>query len=336
MKLLSITVPCYNSQDYMEKCIESLLPGGEKVEIIIIDDGSTDDTGRIADDYAGKYTNIVRVIHQENGGHGEGINQGLKVATGKYFKVVDSDDTMSADFPAFLAKLEECEAQGGVDLLVTNYYYVHSDGVGDRSINYSSVLPEGRIFGWEDTKLFRLHQMLTIHSCTFRTEAMRWWSEELPKHVFYEDNLMVCQTLPHIHKMYYLNVDLYRYWIGRPDQSVQQAQMSKRYHHQILVTERCFRTCHLDDIQEKRLKQYLHHELFMMFGISILFTRLNKTAETDAALDQMWDNCSAFDDKWANHFRNRTVLWFICLPGKFGQNFSGAVYKFANKVVRFN
>ena len=136
--------------------------------------------------------------------------------------------------------------------------------------------------------------------------------------------------------MYYMNVDLYRYWIGRPDQSVQQTQMSKRYHHQILVTERCFRTCHLDDIQEKRLKQYLHHELFMMFGISILFTRLNKSAETDAALDQMWVNCRDFDEKWAGHFRNRTVLWFICLPGKFGQNVSEAVYKTANKVVRFN
>ena len=102
MKLLTVTVPCYNSQDYMENCINSLLPGGDKVEIIIIDDGSKDATGAIADRYAEQYPNIVRVIHQENGGHGEGINQGLKHATGKYFKVVDSDDTMSADFPAFL------------------------------------------------------------------------------------------------------------------------------------------------------------------------------------------------------------------------------------------
>ena len=112
--------------------------------------------------------------------------------------------------------------------------------------------------------------------------------------------------------------------------------MSKRYHHQILVTEKCFTSCHLDDITEPRLKKYMKHELFMMFGISILFTRLNKTAETDAALDQMWETCKAFDPKWGNHFRNRTPLWFICLPGTFGQNFSGLVYKFANKIVRFN
>lgn len=336
MKLLTVTVPCYNSQDYMENCVNSLLTGGDRVEIIIIDDGSKDGTGRIADDYAAKYPNNVRVIHQENGGHGEGINQGLKHASGIYFKVVDSDDTLSQDFPAFLDMLESCEAQGGVDLVVTNYYYVHSDGVGDRSISYANVLPENRIFGWKDTKRFLMHQMLTIHSCTFRTEVMRMWKEALPKHVFYEDNLMVCQTLPNVQNMYYMNTDLYRYWIGRPDQSVQESATKKRYNHQILVTEKCFTGFHLDSITEPMLKKYLKHELFMMFGISIFFTRLNKSAETDKALDKMWENCIAFDPKWGNHFRNRTPLWFLCIPGKFGQNFAELIYRSCNKIVRFN
>ena len=336
MKLLTVTVPCYNSQDYMRHCIESLLPGGERVEILIIDDGSKDDTGRIADEYAEKYPTIVRVIHQENGGHGEGINQGLRHAAGTYFKVVDSDDWLSDDFPAFLDLLEQCEARGGVDLAVTNYYYVHSDGIGDRSINYSSVLPEGRVFTWADTRPFRIHQMLTIHSCTFRTENMRKWGCELPKHTFYEDNLMVYLTLPHTRRMVYMNADLYRYAIGRPNQSVQRTVMMKRYHHQILVTERCFTSCHLDDIQEPRLKRYMRHELFVMFGIAILFTRLNRTVETDAALERMWETCMAFDPKWGGYFRNRSPLRFICLPGRFGQNVSGLVYKLANKVVRFN
>ena len=336
MKLLTVTVPCYNSQDYMRHCIESLLPGGERVEILIIDDGSKDDTGRIADEYAEKYPTIVRVIHQENGGHGEGINQGLRHAAGTYFKVVDSDDWLSDDFPAFLDLLEQCEARGGVDLAVTNYYYVHSDGIGDRSINYSSVLPEGRVFTWADTRPFRIHQMLTIHSCTFRTENMRKWGCELPKHTFYEDNLMVYLTLPHTRRMVYMNADLYRYAIGRPDQSVQRTVMMKRYHHQILVTERCFTSCHLDDIQEPRLKRYMRHELFVMFGIAILFTRLNRTVETDAALERMWETCMAFDPKWGGYFRNRSPLRFICLPGRFGQNVSGLVYKLATNVVRFN
>ena len=89
MKLLSIAIPCYNSQGYMAKCIESLLPGGEDVEILVVNDGSKDDTAKIADEYAAKYPTIVRAIHKENGGHGSAVNAGLENAQGVYFKVVE-------------------------------------------------------------------------------------------------------------------------------------------------------------------------------------------------------------------------------------------------------
>ena len=336
MKLLTVTVPCYNSAEYMEKCIDSVLMGGDRVEIIIINDGSKDRTGEIADAYATKYPNVVRVVHQENSGHGEGINQGLAHATGKYFKVVDSDDVMSADFPAFLDRLQECEENGGVDLMVTNYFYVHTDGVGDRSISYKNALPTDKIFGWNEIGRFQPHQLLTIHSCTFRTDLMRQISEPLPKHVFYEDNLMVYRLLPLVSRMYYMNADLYRYWIGRPDQSVQENVMKKRYSHQVLVTEKCFTSCHLDDPLEPKLRKYLKHELFMMFGISILYIRLNKSKEADKDLYKMWDNCIAFDRKWGRHFRYGTTLSLVCLPGRFGQNFAELVYRVCNKIIKFN
>lgn len=335
-KILTVTVPCYNSQDYMEACVNSLLCGGDRLEIIIIDDGSTDKTGEIADAYADGYPDIVRVIHQENGGHGEGINQGVKHARGKYFKVVDSDDKVSGDFPAFLDALEKCESQGGVDLAVTNYFYVHTDGVGDRSINYSNALPKDRIFSWPDTKRFRIHQMLTIHSCTFRTQLLKDWAEPLPKKIFYEDNLMVCKTLPKVERMYYFPKDLYRYWIGRPDQSVQKNVLTRRYTHQLLVTEKCFTSCNFEKITEKRLRQYLKHELFLMFGISIVYTRFNNSDEADANLEKMWDACKQHDPKLGKHFRNRSPLAFICLPGKFGRKLSNFIFFLANKVVRYD
>lgn len=170
----------------------------------------------------------------------------------------------------------------------------------------------------------------------FVTEVMRNSGQALPKHVFYEDNLMVCRTLPDVQRLVYQNIDLYRYWIGRPDQSVQQSIMSKRYHHQILVTEKCFTGFHLDSVCPRQLRRYMQHELFMMFGISILFTRLNRTAESDAALNSMWETCFAFDPKWARHFRRHTPLCLLCLPGTFGQRFSRLIYRLANKVVRFN
>ena len=92
MKLLSIVVCCYNSQEYMATAIESLLKGGEDVEIIIVDDGSKDNTGKIADEYVAKYPTICKVVHQPNGGHGAGVQSGIREATGQFFKIVDSDD----------------------------------------------------------------------------------------------------------------------------------------------------------------------------------------------------------------------------------------------------
>ncbi|MBE6684252.1 MAG: glycosyltransferase [Ruminococcaceae bacterium] len=334
-KLLTVTVPCYNSEGYMRKCVDSLLVGGERVEIIIINDGSKDGTGAIADEYAAKYPEIVRVVHQENGGHGEGINQGLKRATGIYFKVVDSDDVLDENLPLMLDKLEECEAQGGVDLLVTNYFYAHEDEIGDQSICYKNALPENRIFTWEETRRFRLRQMLTIHSCTFRTEIMRKSGKELPKHTFYEDNYMICLSLPHVERMYYLNKDLYRYTIGREGQSVQRDIIKKRYKHQLLSTVLSFQSCHIDDLKSRKKRRYMKHELFMMLGISTFVTRANKTKETDADLKQMWEDCKAFDKKYGNYFRWRTPLFFANIPGAFGRWLTGVFYAISNKIVRY-
>ena len=97
MKILSVTVPCYNSEAYMRHAIDSILPAGEDVEILIVDDGSTDGTAGIADEYEKKYPGIVQAIHKENGGHGDAVMCGLSHATGLYFRVLDSDDWFDSD-----------------------------------------------------------------------------------------------------------------------------------------------------------------------------------------------------------------------------------------------
>ena len=115
MKLLSIAIPCYNSESYMRKCVDSLLAGGEDVEIIIVDDGSSDGTAEIADEYAGNYPTIVKVVHQENGGHGAAVNVGIQNAEGLYFKVVDSDDWVKKE--AYLQVLDKLRDLAGGGLM---------------------------------------------------------------------------------------------------------------------------------------------------------------------------------------------------------------------------
>ena len=143
MKILTVTVPCYNSEAYMEKCIRSLLPGGEDIEILIVDDGSTKDrTAQIADAYAAKYPGIVRAIHQENGGHGEAVNTGIKNASGLYFKVVDSDDWVGKKaLLEIIARLKQLEREKTpVDVFLTNFVY-NKEGA-----RHKKVMRFGRVF----------------------------------------------------------------------------------------------------------------------------------------------------------------------------------------------
>ena len=125
MKYISFAIPCYNSESYMEKAICSILAGGEDVEIIIVDDGSKDGTLEIAKKYEKEYPAIVKAVTKENGGHGDAVNCGLQAATGKYFKVVDSDDWVNKD--ALLKILETIkkfvDAGTEVDMVIANYVY---------------------------------------------------------------------------------------------------------------------------------------------------------------------------------------------------------------------
>ena len=185
MKLLTVTVPCYNSAAYMERCINSLLPGGEEMDILIIDDGSTDETGAIADRYARECPTVVRVIHQENGGHGEGINQGLRNALGCYFKVVDSDDRLdAASLGKLLGALRRLEAAGEtVDLIVNNYVYDRADKQSVFSVNYRVAMKPGRVLTWEDIRRFPVHKQFMIHSMIYRTALLREHGLTLPAHL---------------------------------------------------------------------------------------------------------------------------------------------------------
>ena len=222
MKYITFTVPCYNSASYMERCIDSLLAFKNEVEIIIVDDGSTDRTPEIADQYALLFPETVKVIHKSNGGHGSGINAGLSQATGRYFKVVDSDDWLdTTSLRKVLFRIMHWERQEKwADMIVCNYVYDHLYENRKKSISYKNVFKEERMLTWNDIGIFSPSQYLVMHSLIFRTDILKRSGITLPEHTFYVDNIFAYRPLPYVENIYYINTDLYHYFIGRADQSV--------------------------------------------------------------------------------------------------------------------
>lgn len=290
-KLLTFAVPCYNSEAYMSKCIDSLLPGGEDVEIIIVDDGSTDGTAQIADEYAAKYPDICRAIHQENAGHGGAVNTGMTAAKGIYFKVVDSDDWVDPDsYREVLEALRRFKDERvPVDLLIANYVYEHVLDGKSHAIRYTNALPEGTLFGWEEARHFRMSQNLLMHSVIYRTRVLRDCGLHLPEHTFYVDNLFVYIPLPYVRRIYYLNTDFYRYYIGREDQSVNEKTMISRIDQQILVNRLMVDAYDLyEEVSNKHLRNYMFNYLAMIFTVTSVMLIVSKTPENIRKRDELW------------------------------------------------
>ena len=333
MKYISFVVPCYNSEEYMEKCIKSLLIGKDDVEIIIIDDGSKDNTGKIADKYQKRYPNIVKAIHQENGGHGEGINVGLKHATGKYFKVVDSDDWLDEDaYKKLLKKIKHIDT----DLVVCNYVYTYTDGRSDQVISFANVYDEGKVLTWDDIHKFKLTQYPSLHSMMYKKSVLDKSNIDLPKHVFYEDNLFIYLPLVNTKTIYYLDLDLYRYYIGRADQSVQESQMIKRSSHQVLVSERVCTAYDLTKIENKKLRKLMTRECIFLMTIGVVFSRLAFNKEGEKQYKELWKSVKEKNPKLYKRMRYFSMATWVSISGRLGRQIMKLGYRFAHSLVNFN
>ncbi len=325
----------------MRKCIDSLLPGGEDVEILIVDDGSRDNTAQIAEEYAAAYPTIVKAIHQENGGHGAAVNKGLENASGLFFKVVDSDDWVKEDaYRRILEVLTELTTGGEVlDMLIANYVYEKEGERRKKVIRYRHALPEERIFTWKDVRHFHKGQYILMHSAIFRTKLLKECGLRLPEHTFYVDNLFVFEPLPYVKKMYYLDVNFYRYYIGRTDQSVNEQVMIGRIDQQLKVNYLM-----MDYLVEKKqsigqnrkLKNYMLNYLDIITTVSSIMLIRSGTEENLEKKDALWEYIRQ-KDRFI-FFRLRYGLLGSCtnLPGRGGRKITVDGYKLCQKIFKFN
>lgn len=337
MKLLTVAVPCYNSAAYMRHAVDSILVGGEDVEIIIVDDGSSDETAQIADEYQGRYPTIVKALHQENGGHGEAVNAGLREASGLYFKVVDSDDWLDGDaYHTVLDTLRRLVGEGhSVDMMIANYVYEKVTENTKKVINYRTALPTDRIFTWDDVKYFRQGHYILMHSVIYRTRLLRGCGLELPKHTFYVDNIFVYQPLPHVRTMYYLDVNLYRYFIGRDDQSVTVANMIKRIDQQERVNRYMIDCCDVTALKNKKLQNYMIKYLSIMMTVTSVYLIKEGSPESIAKKERLWEDLKKKDKKLYRKIHNNLLGRSMNFKSRLGRGIVKVGYTIAGKIFKF-
>ena len=276
MKYITFTIPCYNSEEYMHRTIDNLVAVGDDIEVIIVNDGSKDSTGEIAAEYEKKYPTIVKAIQKENGGHGSGVMAGINNASGLFFKVVDSDDWVeTADVLVMVDLIKKhLSEQKNIDLYVTNFVYEHAKDNSKFVMHYRKFLPIDQEFTWPEMKHIRLETVFLMHSLMYRLDVLKESKMELPSHTFYVDDIYAYVPLPYVKTIFYHDLDLYHYFIGREGQSINYETMCRRYEQQQRVFEIMFSRYSLETLRtfDRRLYKYMYQFLMIIAAITIMTT----------------------------------------------------------------
>lgn len=336
--VLSFVVPSYNSQDYLDRCLDSMLPAPDDVEIIVVNDGSTDGTQAMAERYAAEHPGRVKVVNKVNGGHGSAINAGLAVASGRYFKVVDSDDWVDLSaYQRLLAALRDYPVEGGPDLVVTNFVYEKQGKRRKHVMSFGNVFGTDQVIGWQDLGRFRRSQYLLMHALTYRTELLREVGLQLPEHTFYVDNLYAYVPMIKVQRLAYVDADLYRYFIGRADQSVQESVMIKRIDQQLRVNRLMIENLPGRELALPRKQRwYLEHYLGVMCAVSSILLIRSGTRAHLAEKSKLWRELRTADRVTWRRIRNTLMGNLVNLPGKGGRRVSVACYRLARQFFGFN
>lgn len=339
-KTLTFVVPAYNMTEYLERCVMSLIAAkrNDDIEVLIVDDGSSDGTLEMAQKFEARYPGIVRAIHQENKGHGGAVNTGIAAASGMYVKVVDADDWVGPEsLEQVMAVLrEEADSTEPIDMLVTNYVY---DKVGKRNkhvVNFRHAMKAGARLAWNDLGHFGLAEYILMHALTYRTAVVRESGMQLPEHTFYVDFIYAYQPFPWVKTMKYLDTPFYHYFIGRDGQSVQTDVMIRRVDQLRLVNQCMVRATPERDTVPDGLYRYMIHFLAIESSVASVFMILSRDPENYEKKKDMWDDIKAYSPTIYKDVRKKAMSRALNLRGSIGRCVIRKGYFVAEHVVGFN
>ena len=269
------------------------------------------------------------------------MNQGLRNARGLYYKVVDSDDWLDTDaLKKVLDKLREFARQEKpVDLMVCNYVYEHVEDNTQKVMRYTNVFPENRVFTWAEIGRFRPSQYLLMHSVIYRTELLRdsfLQTGAAQAHLLCGQYLCLSASA-YVESIYYMDLDLYRYFIGRADQSVNEKVMVTRVDQQLRVTRLMIDAHDLHQVRAAlpKLGRYMFNYLAMMMTISSIFLIIDgspEALEKDAALG-VSAQCGR---PYLSQDEVPGRLGRVQHSGLSGTEAVGQLYRLARRIYKFN
>lgn len=222
-KILTISIAAYNASKYLKKCLASIVicKNLDEIQVLVIDDGSVDNTAGIGHEYEKRYPNSVKVVTKENGGHGSTINTSIMMATGIFFKVVDADDWVESEN---LDRLVDYLRDSESDLVINPFYYVNPDDDYKKTICISTPgIYENITF-----EKIANNVNMQMHSLTYKTEILKKMGKKITEKCFYVDQEYNLYPIPYVNQVTVLDYPIYDYLFGTKEQSCNEQVMVKR------------------------------------------------------------------------------------------------------------
>lgn len=225
----------------------------------------------------------------------------------------------------------------GVDLLIANYVYEYFYNGKRNIVRFRNVFPQDKVITWDKMQRFRVSQLMIMHSLIYRTALLRECGLKLPEHTFYVDNIVAYQPLPYVKSLIYVDCDLYRYFIGRADQSVNTKVMIRRIDQQLLVTRTMVTAYNLfRDVPNKHLRNYMLHYLSMMVAVSIIHIYVSEDDKLEPKADELWDFIRKHDEKLYYVLHRSFINICIKLARKTGRRVTTQGLKIAKRIYKFS
>ena len=308
-KVLAIGIPSYNGEKYLDRCIPTFIHPEimDKIEVIIVNDGSKDRTKEIAEKYAKKYPNTVKVINKENGGHGSAVNAALYSTEAKYYKVVDCDDWVDTKALVKLVNfLEKTDAD-----IVSNDYETVDMVTGESNLITNPNIEYDKVYNISQLNMKEIY--ISIHSTTYKTKLLRDHNIKLQEKTFFVDVEYQLLPIPYVNTIVFRKEIVYKYMIGNVNQSVDKNNFVKRYDDHNRVVYRIIeflKNADLNDSQSDYVENVFTKVLYTHYALGCYYDSDKQRGIERAKLfdEYLKENNKYYYDKMGSIYNNISEL----------------------------